>query len=54
MRDAKVAPNLASFHRSDSLLLDPQLGDDRRMMRDSAHACALNLGRGQTDLQAFF
>ena len=40
MLKAKDAPNLASFNWEDPLLLDAQLEDDERMIRDSARAYA--------------
>ncbi len=40
MLKAKDAPNLSSFNWEDPLLLDAQLEDDERMIRDSARAYA--------------
>ena len=40
MLNAKDAPNLSSFNWEDPLLLDAQLEDDERMIRDSARAYA--------------
>lgn len=40
MLKAKDAPNLSSFNWQDPLLLDAQLEDDERMIRDSARAYA--------------